>query len=268
MSKLIKSAYASHSSESEKTIKLRTVEQPMRLEDLAEVETESKDYSGVGVQYREREQAVHHEKEQLEKSKKVFQDEINEWKMEQDRKREEMEQEAEQRFNQAAEQGYNQGYHDGLDQGKQEYTSSIKLAKDTIAHSKVDYHNKLDESTPVMLELALKIAKKIVGDTLKSEEDAWLTLVKEAVTEIREQEEVKIYIHPSWYETTLQQKKELQSIALHTRELLIFPDDSLDDGGCIIETPYGQIDASVDSQLREMKRVLFEKLKEGEVHGH
>lgn len=260
LSKLIKSDYAKHPTLGEKTIKLRTVERAIKSP--ANKDSELKDQSQSEVQYKEQICAIQIEKEDLEQSKKEFQAEVDKWHSERETEKKRMEEEAELTFNQSAEQGY----QDGLEQGKQEYSSLIDRAKETVDQSKVDYHNKIAESSPVMLDLAFTIARKVIGDTFKTDDSAWLILVKEAVTEIREQEEVKIYIHPSWYETTLQQKKELQGIALHTRELLIFPDDSLTENDCLIETPYGQIDASVDSQLRELKRVLVEKLKEGDAH--
>lgn len=266
LSKLIKSDYAKHPTSVEKTIKLRTVERPALREKLANEQSESEGLSKSELHYNKKLRAVQSENEKVASLKQEFQVEVDEWHSEKENEKKRIAEEAELMFNQSAEQGFNQGYQDGLEQGKQECSSFIAQAQDTVAQSKKDYHNKLNESTPVMLELAFTIARKIVGDTLTKDNSAWLTLVKEAVTEIREQEEVKIYIHPSWYETTLQQKKELQGIALHTRELLIFPDDSLNENDCLIETPYGQIDASVDSQLRELKRVLVEKLKEGAGH--
>jgi len=266
LSKLIKSNDLKHPKPVEKRIKLRTVELPVRRDELLSEQNEGLNQSQDSVQYKEQISTVHSEKEDLDRLKQAFQVELDEWHIEQEKEKQRTELEAELTFNQSAEEGYNKGYQEGLEQGKQKYTSLVDQAKETVELSKTDYHNKLTESTQVMLELAFTIARKIVGDALEKDDSAWLTLVKEAVTEIREQEEVKIYIHPSWYETTLQQKKELQGIALRTRELLIFPDDSLNENDCLIETPYGQIDASVDSQLRELKRVLVEKMKEGEKH--
>jgi flagellar assembly protein FliH len=46
-------------------------------------------------------------------------------------------------------------------------------------------------------------------------------------------------------------------------ELYIFPDDELEESSCIIESENGRMDASVDSQLQEIKVKLTELL-EGE----
>ena len=44
----------------------------------------------------------------------------------------------------------------------------------------------------------------------------------------------------------------------------IFPDDDLKETDCIIESTFGRIDASVDSQLHELKLKLLQIL-EGEM---
>ncbi|WP_416150952.1 flagellar assembly protein FliH [Salipaludibacillus sp. HK11] len=271
MSRLIKSPYTNQPEFGNRTIKLRTIEKPARNETaathedgLGEIDEETRN----AIQYKEHERMIESEKENIEYLKQEFQTEVEEWQAQLEEQKKQIEMEAEVRFNQAAEEGYNQGYQDGVTQVNQEYSNYINQAKETVENSKFDYHSKLSESAPVMLELAMTVAEKIIGDTLLEQDSAWLNLVKDAVTEVREHEEVKIYIHPAWYETTLQQKKELQAIALHTRELLIFPDESMNENDCIIETPFGQIDASVDSQLRELKRVLVEKLAEGVTDEH
>ena len=44
-------------------------------------------------------------------------------------------------------------------------------------------------------------------------------------------------------------------------DFYIYPDDELEETSCIIESENGRIDASVDSQLEEIKIKLFEMLE-------
>ncbi|MGM9956219.1 MAG: FliH/SctL family protein, partial [Peribacillus sp.] len=121
----------------------------------------------------------------------------------------------------------------------------------------------LESSESVILDIALNVAKKIIGQQLEAKEETFLSLVKGAIKEAREYREVQVHIHPSRYQSILSHKDEMIAIFPKEAELYIYPDDELDESSCIIESENGRIDASVDSQLLEIKAKLSELL-EGE----
>lgn len=164
---------------------------------------------------------------------------------------------------QAQKEGYQQGIEDGLQKGYNEMAGDIAFAKEVVEASKVDYQQHLESSESVILDIALNVAKKIIGQQLEAKEETFLSLVKGAIKEAREYREVQLHIHPSRYQSILSHKDELISIFPKEAELYIYPDDELDEGSCIIESENGRIDASVDSQLLEIKAKLSELL-EGE----
>jgi flagellar assembly protein FliH len=41
-------------------------------------------------------------------------------------------------------------------------------------------------------------------------------------------------------------------------ELVIVPDATVDEGGCVVRTSFGSIDARIDTQLSELKAALME----------
>lgn len=79
---------------------------------------------------------------------------------------------------------------------------------------------------------------------------------------MREQSEVKVYVHPFYYEMLVQQKDELRAVFNQPTDIFIYPDEQLTENGCVIETPFGRIDASVDTQLQQIKQQLLERLEE------
>ncbi|MCD8501829.1 MAG: flagellar assembly protein FliH [Bacillaceae bacterium] len=169
---------------------------------------------------------------------------------------------AEQLLLEAERNGYNDGFQQGLNEGQKQFHELIEQAKDVVNASKRDYLKKLEDSEPLMIELAVKVARKIISNTINCDQQAILSIVKEVLNVVREQEMVKIYVHPNWYETVLTYKNELQLLVQNNEELYIYPDDKLEENGCVIETSFGKIDASLDSQLSEIKYALLEKLKE------
>ena len=163
--------------------------------------------------------------------------------------------------------GFEKGFEQGLEAGKSEYDGIIHEAREVVELSKQDYLKNVEKSEPVILELALAVAEKLIGNLLLSDEEYWKQVIKSAISEVKEQKEVRLYVHPDWYEKTLKHKDELENLLSQVKEFYIFPDAELAVTGCIVETPYGRIDASLDSQLAEVKKQLHEKLKENSHEG-
>lgn len=164
---------------------------------------------------------------------------------------------------QAQNEGYRQGVEDGIQKGYNEIAAEIAFAKEVVESSKKDYRHHIESSETVILNLALKVAEKIIGQQLEKDELSFLSIVKRAIKEVRDYREVQLHIHPIQYQSILSHKDELMAIFPKDTELYIFPDDELEESSCIIESENGRMDASVDSQLQEIKVKLTEVL-EGE----
>ncbi len=164
---------------------------------------------------------------------------------------------------QAQKEGYQQGVEDGIQKGYNEIADEISFAKEVVESSKKDYRQHIESSETVILDLALKVAEKIIGSEIEKDDASFLSIVKKAIKEAREYREVQLHIHPVHYQSILSLKQELIAIFPKDTELYIFPDDELEENSCVIESENGRIDASVDSQLHVIKTKLTELL-EGE----
>lgn len=260
LSKIIKSINARELINNTKKIELRTI-----ATTIPEIpEEELLEFENVDIS---QEEALEAAKSNLEKERA----EIAVWKEELAQLEKSQKEEVERQYQEAVaageKQGYETGYEAGYEAGLQALSAEIVKAQQMIEKSKEDYERRLEKSEPVMIQLAMKVAKKIIGETLDAHDEAWLHLVREAVKEVQGQQEIKIYVHPNWYEQTLHHQAEIEEIALHTGDVYIFPSHDVTENGCFIETPFGRIEASVDSQLLEVKRILLEKLKEGDYNG-
>ncbi|WP_285766594.1 flagellar assembly protein FliH [Peribacillus sp. SI8-4] len=164
---------------------------------------------------------------------------------------------------QAQKEGYQQGVEDGIQKGYNEIAGEIANAKHVVESSKKDYHQHIESSESVILELAMNVAAKIIESEIEKDDASYLSIVKKAIKEVRDYREVQLHIHPVHYQSILSHKEELVAIFPKDTELYIYPDDELEANSCIIESEKGRIDASVDSQLEVIKMKLTELL-EGE----
>jgi flagellar assembly protein FliH len=159
--------------------------------------------------------------------------------------------------------GYSEGLQEGREKGYQEYQDTILLAKKVVESSKIDYQLHIESSESTILELGIKAAEKILGKTLKENEEEFLHIVKRSLKEARDYREVQVHIHPNHYGFLLSQKDELMALFPKEIDLYIYPDHELSEESCIIESSSGRIDASIDVQLGEIKQKLIEILEAG-----
>ncbi|MBM7692266.1 flagellar assembly protein FliH [Peribacillus deserti] len=163
----------------------------------------------------------------------------------------------------ASQEGFSQGYEAGREQGYSEMAASIASARNVIESARIDYKERIESSEKTILDLSIRVAEKIIGKKLADSEEYFLSLVKRAIKEAREYKEVQLHIHPSHYGFILSEKEKLTALFPKNTELYIYPDEELEETSCIIESSNGRIDASVDSQLYEIKEKLL-GLLEGE----
>ncbi|PLR77635.1 flagellar assembly protein FliH [Bacillus sp. V3-13] len=162
---------------------------------------------------------------------------------------------------QAMQQGYEQGLLDGREKGFAEYRESILFASGLVESSRTDYQQRVESSERTILELGIKVAEKILGKTIHDHEEEFIGIVKQAIKQARDARDVELHVNPVHYQNLLSHKEELLTLFPKETNFYIFPDDDLSEQSCLIESANGRIDASVDSQLLEIKQKLAELLE-------
>lgn len=161
----------------------------------------------------------------------------------------------------AKREGFLKGINDGKMQGYQEYHDAIQFAQEVIQTAKKEYDSQVAKAEKTILTIGMNAAEKILGEKLSESEAGFLAIVKRAMKEARNSREVQLHVHPCHYEFLLSHKEELSGIFPKETNIYIFPNDELAETGCFIESVNGRIDASIDSQLKELKQKLFEFLE-------
>lgn len=264
LSRVIKSCKPSESGKPEREIRLKKVEMAtFQYEEtgIAETEEQKKERQATAkeAEFNQLNEELKRQQEELELKWNQFEEEAN-------AAREDIQKQAEGIFNEAAENGFNQGHQEGLEQGKAQFDEQIQNARQMIELARQDVIRRIEEAEPDILELSIATAARILGNELNYNDQNWIGMVKKAIYEVREQEEIKVYVPPHWYPVTLQGQPELQEVAVQVGELIVLPDEQLEGNQCILETPYGRVDASMDTQLLEIRHALFDVLKAGNGH--
>ncbi|KFI01706.1 flagellar assembly protein FliH [Bacillus spizizenii] len=159
-------------------------------------------------------------------------------------------------------EGFEQGVALGKAETLQQYGELIDQANSIIEMSRKAVEDKLENANEEIVELAVALAKK-VWQQKSDDKEAFLLLVKQVINEVKEYDDISIYVDPYYYETVFQQKDEIQQLLYKECRLGIYADEKAPKGSCYIETPFGRVDASVDTQLMQLKDKLLTVLEAG-----
>jgi flagellar assembly protein FliH len=106
------------------------------------------------------------------------------------------------------------------------------------------------------VQLALAVSRRILRRELSIDPSALHGLVQAAFERVARQETTRVVVHP---DQAVQVRAALASAT--TRNIEVVPDGSRESGTLIFETTRGSVDASLDSQLREIELGLADRLK-------
>lgn len=173
-----------------------------------------------------------------------------------DKARKDWEQERLQYVEQAKTEGYHAGYEIGKQESTDKYSKLLEKGNAVAEAALTDYHATIEQSEETILELAIRVAEKIICQQLTSNKAVFLPIVAEAIQEIKDQSVITIYLHPDNYQSVLNEKEELARLLDADTKLTIYTKADLAVNDCVIEHPFGQIDASIDTQLEQIRVVL------------
>lgn len=113
----------------------------------------------------------------------------------------------------------------------------------------------------MVLPIALKAAKRIVGRELETFPETIVDIVLQAIAPISESRRVTIYVNKEDKEFLDASKAQLKEILEQAEILTIQEKADVQRGGCIIQTEGGMINATIENQWRALERA-FEKYKQ------
>jgi flagellar biosynthesis/type III secretory pathway protein FliH len=108
-------------------------------------------------------------------------------------------------------------------------------------------------------QLALAIAKKIVGKELEFNPEAVVDMAKKHLQSIRQRKEVYLRVCPADLNVLRDHKRDLVDQLGRAKDIELRSDETLTPGSMIIETDAGTIDARLETQMQVIERVLMGK---------
>lgn len=191
---------------------------------------------------------------ELEQQKERAQQELNEWRT---REEESFCLQLEEEKRRGYEEGYQLGIEDGNQLAKEQNQIQLQKAADILEQAYQEKAAIIQEADPFVIELTMEIAKKVIQQELKTHPDALLHIIKQTLSSVYETDSISIGVAPEDFSFVQKQREQLLAMNNGQVEIKVFPDYSIEQGGCIIRTSSGSVDARIDVQLSEIKKVLL-----------
>ncbi|MFS0787028.1 flagellar assembly protein FliH [Shouchella sp. 1P09AA] len=250
MSKIIRTHTASSSNRS---IRIQPIQEEAK-QSVETITTDERNQNAATVDFLEEEQRKARQKaDQLLEKAKAEAKQIEEALV---IRKEQLEQEAEEQKAQAQLEGYEAGFAAGESQASAIYETKLAEAQRILEHAQVEVQSSIEKNEPFLIDLAVTMVERILGQKLE-EADVTFAMMKQILQEVREFEMVKVYVHPHWYEQLVYRKEELYQCLVSCKDFQIIPDIHSPESSCVITTNAGRLDASLDTQLKQLKHQLM-----------
>ncbi len=169
----------------------------------------------------------------------------------------------------ARDEGYREGYAQGIakamdDAVRDREATAARLEKEVQAFlekASLAREEMLAQTQNELLELCLSIAEKVVRISLKSSSEVIVRMIQTATERMKRQEWVHIYISGCDSRQLAQISPALTStLGALSQHIKVVPMGDGEDGTCIIETPEEIADASVSTQMSNIRDVLYDQI--------
>lgn len=159
-------------------------------------------------------------------------------------------------------EAYARGYQEGQEAQHKQYETQVRplverLSETLAAFAEVRTRVRREAEEEVV-ELSVAIAKRVLHRELTLDPETVRGLVKVAFERIGSRELNRVRVHPAHGELV----RSLVVQACPDRTVEVVADSAMGPGDIVFETERGDLDASVDSQLEEIRRGLADRLEE------
>ena len=158
----------------------------------------------------------------------------------------------------AEEEGYEAGRETGYAEGQVEVERLVEQLHSIIDKTIEKRNDIIDESETQVINLVIMIAKKVVKVISENQKNVVVNNVIQALRKLKSRGEVLIKVNLADVELTSEHIKDFMRMVENIRSVTVVEDSTVDRGGCIIETDFGEIDARISSQLHEIEEKILD----------
>ncbi|MDH3720087.1 MAG: FliH/SctL family protein [Desulfobacteraceae bacterium] len=161
----------------------------------------------------------------------------------------------------AYEKSFAQGEKDGFEFGEKKAIKIIENIENIFNEIASLKHDVLKQQEREIIDLIFAVAEKIVHHEVRSKESVIKNAILDALKLAVEKSKVVFNVNPDDYDYVEKLRPEIFNQNKGLKSIIVTSDPGVSRGGCYLETPYGNIDATIESKLEKIYQCLQESVE-------
>jgi flagellar assembly protein FliH len=158
-------------------------------------------------------------------------------------------------------EAYQRGFAEGKALGKDQAAAEIQPVLDRLGRALADLSSLRSQvrrdAEKDLLKLSIAIARRVLHRELTLDPESIEGLIKVALEKLQSRDLCRVRVHPD-QEAAIRASLERFT---NSNKVELIADASLQSGDVLFETAHGDIDASIEAQLREIERGFADRLR-------
>jgi len=150
--------------------------------------------------------------------------------------------------------GYAQGERAGVEAGNRRGDAMLRRLGETLDELASLRQTLLRQSERQLVQLALALAKRIVRREIAADDELFTALTRVALDRLGDARQATIRLNPEDH-ARLSGRGVEQWAAAHVS---VVADSGVTRGGCLVESPFGFVDATIDAQFQELAQAMLD----------
>ncbi|GHU68162.1 flagellar assembly protein FliH [Spirochaetia bacterium] len=158
----------------------------------------------------------------------------------------------------AEERGREAGRETGFVEGKAEVERLVERTQTVLERAQDKRAEILAESEQEIIDLVLLISRKVIKVITENQRNVIISNVVQALRKVKGRGNIIIRVNMADVKLSTDHIKDFIKMVEGAKSIQVVEDSTIDQGGCIIETDFGEIDARISSQLAELETKILE----------
>jgi flagellar assembly protein FliH len=159
----------------------------------------------------------------------------------------------------AREQGFEVGYSEGIARAEAAVLERLATAEQLVDQVRAAREQALASCERDLVELAFQIAEKVVRQRVAADPDATVGVLEHALRKAFVRDGLTVLCNPADLERLAGASERLQTRVGSLTGLSLIGDRRISQGGVVVRTDAGDIDATIESQLERLRDLLFDE---------
>ncbi len=155
-----------------------------------------------------------------------------------------------------------EGFGEGLRQAREEFRSTIERAEEIKRKTEEECARLLNSLEEQVVDIVIDAVRKVVATEISANREAILHIAREAIEKCSNRSKLSLRVADEDYDYLVENTEKLLADTEGVGELEILKDVSLKPGSCVVSTPYGSVDARIQTKLDRLEELLKSGLKE------